>query len=114
MDRNKNLSTTLDEVNMNELESNFDARYIKGIFDAFQYVGGDLSESIGKQGESVSQNSSEILHTIKSLTSPRPLNKEVSALKLDVLTQQANLSKQSNKIKTVSSKLDEKRMKSFN
>jgi chromosome segregation ATPase len=109
MDRNKNLSTTLDEVNMNELESNFDARYIKGIFDAFQYVGGDLSESIGKQGESVSQNSSEILHTIKSLTSPRPLNKEVSALKLDVLTQQANLSKQSNKIKTVSSKLDEKK-----
>lgn len=109
MDGNKSISNRLEKINMDDMQSDFDASYIKGIFDAFQYVGGDLSEAFNKQGESVSQNSSEILHTIKSLSTSRPLDKEVSSLKLDVLSQQADFSKQSKKLKMVSSKLEEKK-----
>lgn len=109
MDGNKSISNRLEKINMDDMQSDFDASYIKGIFDAFQYVGGDLSEAFNKQGESVSQNSSEILHTIKSLSASRPLDKEVSSLKLDVLSQQADFSKQSKKLKMVSSKLEEKK-----
>lgn len=112
MDGNKSISNRLEKINMDDMQSDFDASYIKGIFDAFQYVGGDLSEDFGKQGGSVSHNSSEILHTIKSMTSPKTLDKDVSALKLDVLTHQADLSKQAKQLKHVSSKLEEKKTES--
>lgn len=112
MDGNKNLSVKLDRINMDDIPSDFDASYIKGIFDAFQYVGGDLSEAFGKQSGSVSHNSSEIVHTIKSMTAPKMLDKDVSALKLDVLTHQADLSKQAKQLKHVSSRLEEKKTES--
>lgn len=109
MDIDKNFSEKLEKICGSELKSNFDASYIKGIFDAFQFVGGDLTEISNKQENLMTNNASELWQTMQSLSPKEQNNSSVSDLKLNALQFKSDLSQQSKKLKNMSLKLDEKK-----
>ena len=90
--------------NINELDFDADIQYIKGLYDAFRFVGGEIHDQDNPRNQTVSDDTSKMLHAIKSFTQSKQLE-DVSELKLDLLTMQDTLAKTNLKLKSFNKQL---------
>ena len=104
----KENSTKNETYPFSDLESNTDMNYLKGIFDAIRYVGGDLDEYVGKQDETQQITSAGIMQSIASLTKSPHFQTDLNSLRCDVLIEQSKVSEMKTKLKTTNIQLQEK------
>ena len=88
--------------------SHTDMNYLKGIFDAIRYVGGDLDEAVGKQYEHPQISSAGVMQSVASLTKSPYFQTDLNTLKCDVLLEQAKLSEIKVELKAANDQLGEK------
>jgi len=105
----KDMTSQIEKDTKPKLDSDVDASYIKGIFDAIRYVGGDLNEAFEKQHGLSPVNTNEILQTIRTFSNSLHKPAEDTQIHLDLLTHQEKLFNNSKELRNYRTEVLEKR-----
>lgn len=90
-------------------DSDVDASYIKGIFDAIRYVGGDLTEAFDKKQGLSPVNTNEILQTIRTFSNSLQKQTENSQIQTDLFVNQPSYMRQSEQLRAVRNEVMDKK-----
>jgi len=93
---------------VNELDFDVDVRYIKGLYDAFRFVGGEINNQEIVLNQISSSDTSKMLQNI-GLFKKSEQSTETSELKLDLLTMKDTLTKTNLRLKSANGQLLDKK-----